>query len=235
MKRLITCFVASCSLLSGAAMASPALQVKAGTTTIILNESLLPLFEQCDVDRIKPTVIRPQGDRWRLMVSGGAIDSAENSYAGELNHEGGVTISCGEDPVREVSLQNFRLDNLGESPVLTAIVVEVGQPLQRQALFVPGVPLEAGVSNGGVIRLSGVDLALTSYAAELFNALWGGAGLVEGNSLGEAITRVKILPSSVRGNGDGNKKEKDKHDHDDHDHDHDHDHDEEEKEAGEGS
>ena len=199
MKTLLTCFVAAVSIIAGAAVAGPVVQIKGGMTTIILDSNLMLWLDMCEVERIKPAVHRPDGSRWRFMVSGGVIDAG--SYAGELEHKGGLSISCGAEPARTVSIQNLRVENTTELPVITGVVVVDDEPLIRQPLFTPsGNEIETSVSNGGVIRLSGVDLALTEYAASLLNSLLGSA-YIAGDTIGEAISRIKVLPSAIRGNG----------------------------------
>ena len=59
MKKLLLCAVAALSLVSGSLLAAPVVQIKGGMTTLILNEDTLGLLENCDVERIKPAVQRP--------------------------------------------------------------------------------------------------------------------------------------------------------------------------------
>jgi hypothetical protein len=233
MKKLLRCVVAAFSLMSVSLLAAPVVQIKGGITTLILDPNLVAILQMCEVERIKPAVQRPDGSRWRFGVSGGVID--QDTYAGELEHSGGLTIQCGEEPdITRVSLQNLRLDNTGELPVLSAIVVVDDLPLERIELFTPSGEVESAVSNGGVIRLSGVQLKLTQAAADFLNELLPEEYDYEAATervIGEAITRIKVLPSSLRGSGNGNNNNKDKDDHDDHDHgEHDHDEDEDEDE-----
>ncbi|MEH6608564.1 MAG: hypothetical protein V7696_04275 [Halioglobus sp.] len=207
MKNLLTCFIAAASIMAGAVTAGPVVQIKGGMTTIILDSGLMLWLDLCEVERIKPAVHRPDGSRWGFMVSGGVIDI--DLYAGELEHRGGVSISCGADPERTVSIQNLRVEYIAELPVITGVVVVDDEPLIRQPLFTPsGNEIETSVSNGGVIRLSGVDLELTDYAASLLNSLLGSA-YIAGDPIGEAISRIKVLPSAIRGNGKDKIKDKD--------------------------
>jgi hypothetical protein len=226
MKYLLTCFVAAVSIMAGTAAAGPVVQIKGGMTTMILDSDLLPWLEFCEVERIKPAVFRPDGSRWGFMVSGGVIDI--DSYAGELEHRGGISVSCEIDPETTVSIQNLRVEYIAELPVITGVVVVDDEPLIRRTLFTPGGnEIKTSVSNGGVIRLSGVDLALTEYAANLLNSLLGSA-YIAGETIGEAISRIKVLPSATRGNGKDKIKVKDS------DEDDEYDDDEEELEEEEG-
>ena len=208
MKNLLTCFIAAASIMAGAVTAGPVVQIKGGMTTIILDSGLMLWLDLCEVERIKPAVHRPDGSRWRFMVSGGVIDAG--SYAGELEHRGGLSISCGAEPARTVSIQNLRVENTTELPVITGVVVVDDEPLMRHPLFTPsGNEIETSVSNGGVIRLSGVNLALTEYATGLLTSLFGnGFVYTPGDSIGEAVSRIKVLPSATRGNGKDKIKDK---------------------------
>ena len=129
MKKLLLCAVAALSLVSGALLAAPVVQIKGGMTTLILNEDTLGLLENCDVQRIKPAVQRSDGTRWRFMVSGGVLD--QETYVGELEHSGGVLISCGEEQGEIASIQNLRAEYIEGELVLTAVVVVGEEPLQR--------------------------------------------------------------------------------------------------------
>ena len=207
MKKLLLCAVAALSLVSGALLAAPVVQIKGGMTTLILNEDTLGLLENCDVQRIKPAVQRPDGTRWRFMVSGGVLD--QETYVGELEHSGGVLISCGEEQGEIASIQNLRAEYIEGELVLTAVVVIGEEPLQRLPLFAPGGDsLESSVSNGGVIRLAGIELSLTQVAADFLNSLLVTTQFSEQTVIGEAIARIKVLPSASRGNGNGSNKNK---------------------------
>ena len=232
MKKLLLCAVAALSLVSGSLLAAPVVQIKGGMTTLILNEDTLGLLENCDVERIKPAVQRPDGTRWRFMVSGGVLD--QETYVGELEHSGGVSISCGEEQGESASIQNLRAEYIEGELVLTAVVVIGEEPLRRLPLFAPGGDsLESSVSNGGVIRLAGIELSLTQAAAEFLNGLLLTTEFSEQTVIGEAIARIKVRPSASRGkgngNGNGNGNNKNKND------DEDEDEDEEEEEEEEGS
>ena len=207
MKKLLLCAVAALSLVSGALLAAPVVQIKGGMTTLILNEDTLGLLENCDVQRIKPAVQRSDGTRWRFMVSGGVLD--QETYVGELEHSGGVLISCGEEQGEIASIQNLRAEYIEGELVLTAVVVIGEEPLQRLPLFAPGGDsLESSVSNGGVIRLAGIELSLTQVAADFLNSLLVTTQFSEQTVIGEAIARIKVLPSASRGNGNGSNKNK---------------------------
>lgn len=207
MKKLLLSAVVALSLVSGALLAAPVVQIKGGMTTLILNEDTLGLLENCDVQRIKPAVQRSDGTRWRFMVSGGVLD--QETYVGELEHSGGVLISCGEEQGEIASIQNLRAEYIEGELVLTAVVVIGEEPLQRLPLFAPGGDsLESSVSNGGVIRLAGIELSLTQVAADFLNSLLVTTQFSEQTIIGEAIARIKVLPSASRGNGNGSNKNK---------------------------
>lgn len=207
MKKLLLCALAALTLVAGSSLAAPVVQIKGGMTTLILNEDTLGLLENCDVQRIKPAVQRPDGTRWRFMVSGGVLD--QETYVGELEHSGGVLISCGEEQGEIASIQNLRAEYIEGELVLTAVVVIGEEPLQRLPLFAPGGDsLESSVSNGGVIRLAGIELSLTQVAADFLNSLLVTTQFSEQTVIGEAIARIKVLPSASRGNGNGSNKNK---------------------------
>jgi hypothetical protein len=209
MKYLLTCFVAAVSIIAGTAAAGPVVQIKGGMTTLTLNEEILGLLGTCDVGRIKPAGQSPDGSRWRFPVSGGVIDL--ETSAGELEHRGGILISCGAGPEEATSIQNLRAEYLEDKLVLTAVVVVGQEPLQRIPLFSPlSENLETSVSKGGVVRLSGVQLNLTAAAAEFLNILLGTTQFSDDTEIGQAVSRIKVLPSATRGNGNGNGNGKDK-------------------------
>ena len=205
MKNILKSMAAIALLTASSTFAGPVAQIKGGLTTIILSEDIQALLASCEVERIKPAVQRPDGSRWRFWVTGGVLDL--ETYVGELEHGGGMQISCGDQPGGTASIQNLRAEYINEVLVLTGVVVVGDEPLQRVPLFAPGGDaIETSVSNGGTIRLAGIELRLTQAAADFLNALLATDVFTAETVIGEAISRIKVLPSATGNRGKGKDK-----------------------------
>ena len=219
-----------CCLISGGVQASSLLQVKNGKTIVRLTEAFQDALVDCDLERIKPTVIRGNGGL-DLKVVGGALDPSE--LIGEVNHNGGLTLSCesiGSESV--ISVQNLTLDLLGESPVITALFTVDGTVEGRLPFLIPGgdqfsVQRSKG---GGFIKLLNVDLTLHPEAASLLSDVFG---IVVGEDIyiGRSWSRINLWKANGRDEEDKeDKEEKEDEDDDDEDDEDDEDEDDDDEE-----
>ena len=185
--RLLGIFIIVSSLVSGGVYASTLLQVKNGQTVVRLSDMLPDAFDDCDLVRIKPAVIRGNGTL-AFRVVGGALDP--NDMVGEVDHSGGVRFECGPmEDESSVSIENLTLDLLngdpgsGEGepenlegdpesgdPAITAIVTANGTVVGRVPFFIPGGDqLRVETSKGGWVKILNADLVLHPTAIKILN------------------------------------------------------------------
>ena len=232
MKGILSGLALLVSLVSILVMAAPTVQVKGGRTSVALSGEVLDaLFSAgCELDRVKPAVVKPGSERLRFPVAGGALDLG--ALLGEVEHKGGVKLSCPDalDPndIAAVTLENLRIEALdpnnvqdpNEVTVITALASVDNNLFDRIDFLMPG---EGGIEvsgNGGKLKLKGVGLTLAPEAADFLNSQLGtelSAELV----VGDAVSQVNIRKdeeekedkpgnSSGKGKAKGKDKEKDK-------------------------
>lgn len=224
-------------------LAAPTLQIKGGQTSFVPSEAAFEAFTDCDVERVKPGHVKPGVKRIRFPISGGALDM--EGLTGEIEHKGGVLLSCTLGMGKQVELHNFRLDlpeteteteaeSEVQAPVISALATVDGTLVGRIAMFTPGGDaFTSSVNNGGLVLLSDVSLILTDEGANFLNEQLDITSLSEGMDLGQSSTRLKVRKedrddddddsesesseSSGKGKALGKDKNKDKDDDDDDD------------------
>ncbi len=188
MRILAAGLLVSSWILAGAVWAGPIVQVKGGQTTLTLSDEFVDLLDGCEIRRIKPTVVKPGGELLRFTVAGGVIDF--DGMVGELDHKGGISISCYGGST-EVSLRNFTVDTMGDTPVITAMAAVDGSLQERLSLFVPTGEPEVTLSNWNRLKLGKVELLLAEEAAMFLNTHLGIPTPLEG-PIGEADSKINL-------------------------------------------
>lgn len=176
----------------GSAWAEPILQIKGGGTSMVFAVEMVDelAFAGAQLDGVRPGSLNSERRRLRLPISGGIVDFATRS--GEIDHVGGIRLvsSLGEPS----SLQRFRIDTLGDVPLMTAISTLGGDLFGRLDLFeLRFTDMTETHWNDRATKLGvrNVDLLLTSDSARYFNEYFGTA-FVEGALVGKANIRVKF-------------------------------------------
>jgi len=197
------------------------LQVKNGKSIVRLTQEFQNALGDCNLDRIKQTVIRGNGSL-DFKVVGGAFDPSE--LIGEVNHNGGITLSCESiGSESEISVQNLTLDLLGERPIVTALVTVDGTVEGRMPFLVPGGDQFKVQSSGGggFIKLLNVDLTLHPEAISLLSEVFG-IILGEDVYVGRSWSRINLWkPHKHDDDEKGKEKEKEDEDEDEEDEDED--------------
>jgi hypothetical protein len=127
-------------------------------------------------------------------IVGGAIDL--DTAKAQIIHSGGLTLSpasAPQDAQPTVVLESFIIDTTGPQPVLTGLVVVKGVLVGRVPLF--NLQLPSGLTlplktQYGELVLDGVDVTLTSTAAQALNSVFGVTALQGGISIGTANVHV---------------------------------------------
>jgi len=166
MRRFLASVLFVTAFMAGAVSASPLQQIKGGVTTLEVSDAMAEALADSQLDRIKPAGMRPGEQLMRFGVSSGVLDP--DTLVGEISHKGGIALSCpalGTDTVLE--MQNFVVDLLGETPVVTGVVNVDDEVLGRLPLFIPGGDEFEVLQVGGFIKLRKADLTLTEEAAAL--------------------------------------------------------------------
>lgn len=127
---------------------------------------------------IGPASVTPGGEL-SFPITGGRANVS--SFAGSINHSGGISLSAGETVVE---LTDFRI-NVDNDPDLTALVG--GQRVSILSLDLSG--LETGVK-GKRITLANAVGKLTADAAAALNAAFGVTAFTEGLVLGTATVNA---------------------------------------------
>lgn len=241
MKRILSGLAVFVSLTSILVVAAPTVQVKGGRTSVELSGEVLDALVSagCELDRVKPAVIKPGSERIRFPVAGGALDLG--AALGEVEHRGGFTLSCSDavDPndINVVTLENLRIEALDPNNIqdpndvtsITALASVENNLFDRIEFLVPG---EGGIEvsgNGGKLKLKGYGLTLAPEAAEFLSSTLGielSSDLVVGDAASQvnirkekAETEDEPEESSSKGKGKGKDKEKNKNKDDDDDED----------------
>jgi len=205
MQRILAGILFMTTFMAGAVSASPLQQIKGGLTTMELSDDMVAALADSQLDRIKPAGIRPDEHLMRFGVSSGVLN--RDTLVGEISHKGGFVLSCpalGTDTVLEV--QNFVVDLLGETPVVTGVVNVDDVVLGRLPLFIPGGDEFEVEQVGGYIKLRKADLTLTEDAAAL---LLDTCAIDFGT---EAIVARTWTKAQLRDDSKGKGKDKDKDD-----------------------
>ena len=187
--------------------AAPILQVKGGGTSMVFAVEMVDelAFAGVEIERVGPGTVDSERRRLRLRITGGLVDF--ESRSGEIDHVGGIRlVSVNGEPS---SLQRFRIDTLGEIPLITAISTLGGDVFGRLDLFeLSFTDMTETRWNDSATKLGvrNVDLLLTSNAARYFNEFFG-TSFVEGALVGKANIRVVFRPQR---SGDGDDSESDR-------------------------
>ena len=214
------------------AIAAPTVQVKGGRTSVGLSGELLDALVSagCELERVKPASVKPGGDRVRFPIGGGALDL--NAGLGEVEHRGGLTLSCPDvvDPndIHVVTLENLRIEALdpngAEDPNdvtrITALASVENELFDRIELLLPGEDGIAVSGNGGTLKLRGNGLTFAPEGLEFLSNHLGveiPPELVVGDSVSQLNIRTekskaagKPEHASSKGKAKGKDKDKDK-------------------------
>ena len=176
------------STLASAAWSAPTVQVKSGQTIFILQDQVAEALEVCDLQRVKPAVVKPQDNQVRLAITGGVLD--QETLSGEVNHSGGLSLSC-FGGISTVSLQNFRLDAAGDAWQISAVVAIDGDMQQRMPVLMPVGEPDLQLSSSGLVRLRNLEVTLSQ---DIVDVLLGELGLAAGTTdvIGVVSSRVKL-------------------------------------------
>ena len=199
MKALVLWLILACGLSVVGAQASPLLQVRSGGTTVVLTNAMLTKLGDCTIAAIPPAQFVADQGRLIFRITRGAFASDPQDPAGEIDHNGGVSLSCpglGRDGT--VNIQNLTLqwyDTGYDAPVLTGLVTTESADLEpgshkpsRLKLFkVAGDTLTiSAAADNSFVRIRRADLTLTIEAALFLGSLGIGtpdAELVFGRAL----------------------------------------------------
>ena len=225
MKRLSQILLISAGLFAFAAQGAPTVQIKGGQTSIGISEEMLLELDGCEINRVKPGVIKPGVERIRFPVSGGALDL--EFLEGEVEHRGGINIYCAtvED---QVTLENFRIDAIKDEedevrPMITALASLNDSVIGRIDLAAPGGDEFEVLTNGNTVQLRKVSLRLAEQAREFLKIALD-LDLPENLLVGEANSRINVRTAKGGdddhpGNGLAKGKDKDKNESDEEDED----------------
>jgi hypothetical protein len=193
------------------AYAAPTAQIQGGQTSLVLSEDSLQALVSCQVDRIKPAVVKPGGDRLRFSIGSGALDL--DSTLGEIEHRGGVLLQC-DGGANVVGLQNFRIDHqLAETDTdpagvselrVTGLVSVNGSLTERIPVF---TPLDENVDisvNGNVLRIRDVSLGFTEEVIALLLEQLG-LSVPADVTIARSYTRLVLRPGQADSGADGEK------------------------------
>ncbi len=191
--------------------AAPAVQIQGGLTSLVLSEDVLETLVSCQIDRIKPAVIKPGGDRLRFSIGSGALDL--ESALGEIEHRGGLLLQC-DGGENVVGLQNFRIDHQmaetaddsadGSDLRLTGLISVNGSITERIPVFTPldeTLDISAG---GNVLRIRGVSLGFTEEVIALLLEQLG-LTVPADVAVATSYTRVVLRPAQGEAGEDGEK------------------------------
>ncbi|MFT4824446.1 MAG: hypothetical protein ACI9A2_000277 [Halioglobus sp.] len=189
---LIMATMVLCVLSTASTWAAPILQVKGGGTSMVFAVEMVDelAFAGAEILGVRPGSVGTERRRLRLPITGGLIDFEDLS--GEIDHAGGMRLVSSNGEAS--SLQRFRIDTLGEVPLMTAITTLGGDLFGRLDLFeLRFTDMTKTQWNDRATKLGvrNVDLLLTLDAARYFNEFFG-TSFVEGTLVGNANIRVKF-------------------------------------------
>jgi hypothetical protein len=182
---------------SQAAVASPAVQLTGGATSVRLSQELLGALGSLGVvpDNVLPGGLHPtsRGATVVFPIPTGELDAQGPVL--EIIHSGGLTLTAGDT---RVALTSFIIENIGNDLRLSGVVKAndtiVGRiPLFRIALTqAPEVTPGSG-SGAGRLKVEGAELTLTARAAATLNAAFGLDGVFKaGFPIGTARITARI-------------------------------------------
>ena len=191
MKKLLLAITMSVVSVSGA-WAAPAVQVKGGETHLLFSTQVSDelAFTGVESEAVEPASLRPDSRKLRLRVQGGLLDL--DTLKGEINHRGGVRLMSVDG--ERLSLQAFRIDTLGESPMISAIATVSGSILTRIDMFElqRNETSEIDLNDrGNKLRIRNMDILLTTDGARYLNEYFG-TSFDAGTIVGTANARIKL-------------------------------------------
>lgn len=199
LKSLASSIGVACALLvaSTAGFAQKTTTIYNGVTTVQLSN---PFLDTLSSNKVTPGTVFPTqlfNGTVDFPITGGAVDLA--TYAGNILHSGGLTLSAGGTVV---TLQSFIIDTTpllsGGTPVISGLVSENGTLAGRLPLFNVSLTSDPVLGKDGSVKLTGVNLTLTATAAgALSGAFFGGSTAVtkELTDLPIGTASVYIYPS----------------------------------------
>ena len=191
MKKLLLAITMSVVSVAGA-WAAPTVQVKGGETHLLFSAQVSDelAFSGVESDAVEPASLRPDSRKLRLRVQDGVLDL--DTLRGEINHRGGVRLMSVDG--ERLSLQGFRINALGESPMISAIATVSGSILTRIDMF---ELQENGTSEvdlndrGTKLRIRNMDILLTADGARYLEEYFG-ISIDAGTIVGTANARIKL-------------------------------------------
>jgi len=163
--------------------------LESGETTVVLSSDFLNALKSLGVT---PGVVSPtQLNRTTVNfpINGGAIDL--KTAAGNIGHTGGLTLSAGG---AVVAIQNFTIDTMGKSPIITGLVAANGALVGRITLFDLALPkdfkLPIPQTKSVLIDLNGVAVTLDAAAATALNQVFNTDAFKAGFDIGNARVRA---------------------------------------------
>jgi hypothetical protein len=173
------------------ALSEPTENVVSGTTGVQLSNELVSALGSL---QIQPGVVSgsalSRSGIALFPITGGVADLG--TIKTEIIHAGGLSLTSSR--VR-VELTDFVISTLGETPVLTGVVIANGSVVGRAPLFnlaLPAVTPPLEPIRGTIIDLPNVGVTLTSDAAGLLNSTFGVNAFTSGFNIGTARVRAIV-------------------------------------------
>jgi hypothetical protein len=162
-----------------------------GRTTVALSTDFLGALTTLNV---RPSVVgqgRLMGTLLSFPITQGSLNAA--NARGEVFHTGGLQLAAGTTTVQ---LLNFTIDTMGNSPVLTGLVVANGAVVGRIPLFALRLPATftppVRPASGVFVELPGVAVELGAEAATALNGAFGVNAFRQGFGIGTATVRALL-------------------------------------------
>ena len=191
MKKLLLAVTMSVVSVAGA-WAAPAVQVKGGETHLLFSTQVSDelAFSVVESEAVEPASLRPDSRKLKLRVQGGLLDL--DTLKGEINHRGGVRLMSVDG--ERLSLQDFRINAMGESPMISAIATVSGSILTRIDMFElqENETSEVDLNDRGTkLRIRNMDILLTIDGARYLKEYFG-TSFEAGTIVGTANARIKL-------------------------------------------
>ncbi len=193
MKKLVLAapiVAATLTVFAASAQAQGIYVVEGGRTTVTLSKAFLT-----DTTALKMTVgavntSQIYENQIFFPITSGAINL--ETAGGQILHSGGITLTAGTKNVR---LESFIVNTLGEEPYITALVVANGRFLGRINLFDLKLSSDLTfplVPHDGDFFLSGTELNLDPAGAAALNDAFGVKTFVDNLFVGNALSLVFV-------------------------------------------
>lgn len=197
MARKIAAVLLFMCLSATTAIAAPTAQLNGGKTTVWLSPDFVGALVGLGVSpsSIDPGSLNLRRGYVRYPIVGGVIDL--DSLAGDIFHRGGLRLEANDTTV---SLYNFVISTLGDTPVLTGVAAVNGDVVARIPLFDLELTREPRVTRWGGLRVWGVEVTLTDTAASTLNQVFGVENFAGGLQIGKAYLKTRV--TGVEGDDD---------------------------------